>query len=161
MKQVAEVTNQIFYSVDKAKDSREKARQFQVLIGCTGYTSECDTWELLTIIYEKFLKKFENTSRKTALTHLHNKVKHQPACNQSLRPVMNLYIYYNLHASFRLYLVTIFIYVQGSRIQAISFEGRQVDHFTKGRVTTLIIEPLYATIFLFDCSRPLVRDLYF
>ena len=74
---------------------------------------------------------------------------------------MNLYIYDNLHASFRLHSVRLLIYAQGSRIQALSFKGRQVDHFTKGRVTTLIIEPLYATIFRFDCSRPLVRDLYF
>ena len=52
MKEIAEFSDQIFFSVDKVKDLREKAGQFQVLVGWKGYSSNSDTWEPLNIMYE-------------------------------------------------------------------------------------------------------------
>ncbi len=52
MKEVAEFTDRIWYSVDKVKDIREAADGFEVLVCWKGLTTAGDSWEPLTVMFE-------------------------------------------------------------------------------------------------------------
>ncbi len=52
MKEVAEFTDRIWYSVDKVKDIREAADGFANLVEWKGLTTARDAWEPLTVMFE-------------------------------------------------------------------------------------------------------------
>ncbi len=52
MEEVAELTDRIWYSVDKIKDIRETADVFEVLVGWKGLNTAGDSWQLLSVMFE-------------------------------------------------------------------------------------------------------------
>lgn len=75
MKEVAEIADQIKYSVDKIKDLRQKGNECQVLVGCKGYSLSGDTWEPVSIIYEDLPGKVQEFLKSKRSNVLIKKIK--------------------------------------------------------------------------------------
>ena len=69
MKEIAEITDQILFPLDKIKDLRGRGKQYKVLVGWKGYAASSDSWEPLQImnldlsgeVREFFKGKLSNT----------------------------------------------------------------------------------------------------
>lgn len=70
MREIAEYSDSIWYSVEKFKDVRESTNGFEVLVSWKGLSSSGDSWEPLPVMYEDVpskVRQYFGRRRKTSI----------------------------------------------------------------------------------------------
>ena len=70
MKEIADFSDRIWYSVDRIKDLQEKNGKFEVLVSWKGLSESGDSWEPLTVMHEDVpskVRQYFKRKRKTGL----------------------------------------------------------------------------------------------
>ena len=75
MKEIAEISDQITFPVDKIKDLRERRNHFEVLVSWKGWSETSDSWEPLDVIYEDVPSKVREYFRRRRSTPLIEKAR--------------------------------------------------------------------------------------
>ena len=75
LKEIADFSDRIWYSVDKIKDIRETNGVFEVLVSWKDLTTAGDSWEPLTTIFEDVPTKVRTYFKRSRLTSVAKKAK--------------------------------------------------------------------------------------